>query len=887
MSEAPRIQLLSPRLANQIAAGEVVERPASVAKELLENSLDAGSRRIDVEVEQGGIKLLRVRDDGRGIPADDLPLALARHATSKIRELEDLERVMSLGFRGEALASISSVARLTMTSRTADAGEAWQVETEGRDMQPRVQPAAHPVGTSVEVRDLFFNTPARRKFLRAEKTEFDHLQEVIKRLALARFDVAFHLRHNGKTIFALHEARDELARARRVGAVCGQAFLEQALPIEVERNGLHLWGWVGLPTFSRSQPDLQYFYVNGRMVRDKLVAHAVRQAYRDVLYNGRHPTFVLFFEVDPAVVDVNVHPTKHEVRFRDSRMVHDFLYGTLHRALGEVRPDDQLAPPGATSLTEPRPTGAAAGEFGPQGEMRLAESVLESPAARVGWSGGSSASGGSSGYSAYTRPEAPPSLAEAGGAYKAYFAPLPAGEAPAALPESAQDIPPLGYALAQLKGIYILAENAHGLVLVDMHAAHERITYERLKVAMASEGLRGQPLLVPESIAVSEREADCAEEHSSWFQRLGFELQRLGPESLAIRQIPALLKQAEATQLVRDVIADLLEYGTSDRIQAHLNELLGTMACHGAEQLVQVRLDTVTGELISVDSALIYRGMDIGTAKPSRELLARYPHRLIDIRDPAESYSAAEFRADALAAMAKATARGRIPLLVGGTMLYYKALLEGLADMPGADPEVRAAIEAEAQAEGWEALHRQLAEVDPESAARIHPNDPQRLMRALEVYRLGGVSMSDLRRRQSAEKADFDASGRNQLPYTVAQLAIAPEQRQVLHARIAQRFRQMLEQGFIAEVEALHARSDLHAGLPSIRAVGYRQVWDYLDGKLSYAEMTERGIIATRQLAKRQFTWLRSWSHLHWMDSLAGDNLPRALKYLKTVSILA
>ena len=540
MSEAPRIQLLSPRLANQIAAGEVVERPASVAKELLENSLDAGSRRIDVEVEQGGIKLLRVRDDGRGISADALPLALARHATSKIRELEDLERVMSLGFRGEALASISSVARLTMTSRTADAGEAWQVETEGRDMQPRVQPAAHPVGTSVEVRDLFFNTPARRKFLRAEKTEFDHLQEVIKRLALARFDVAFHLRHNGKTIFALHEARDELARARRVGAVCGQAFLEQALPIEVERNGLHLWGWVGLPTFSRSQPDLQYFYVNGRMVRDKLVAHAVRQAYRDVLYNGRHPTFVLFFEVDPAVVDVNVHPTKHEVRFRDSRMVHDFLYGTLHRALGEVRPDDQLAPPGATSLTEPRPTGA------------------------------------------YTRPEAPPSLAEAGGAYKAYFAPLPAGEAPAALPESAQDIPPLGYALAQLKGIYILAENAHGLVLVDMHAAHERITYERLKVAMASEGLRGQPLLVPESIAVSEREADCAEEHSSWFQRLGFELQRLGPESLAIRQIPALLKQAEATQLVRDVIADLLEYGTSDRIQAHLNELLGTMACHGA-----------------------------------------------------------------------------------------------------------------------------------------------------------------------------------------------------------------------------------------------------------------------------------------------------------------
>lgn len=574
MSNLPRIQLLSPRLANQIAAGEVVERPASVIKELLENSLDAGARRIDVEVEQGGIKLLRVRDDGGGIPPDDLPLALARHATSKIRDLEDLERVMSLGFRGEALASISSVARLTLTSRTADADQAWQVETEGRDMEARVQPAAHPVGTSVEVRDLFFNTPARRKFLRAEKTEFDHLQEVIKRLALARFDVAFHLRHNGKTIFALHEARDAISRARRVATVCGPAFLEQALPIEVERNGLHLWGWVGLPTFSRSQADLQYFYVNGRMVRDKLVAHAVRQAYRDVLYNGRHPTFVLFFEVDPAVVDVNVHPTKHEVRFRDSRMVHDFLYGTLHRALGEVRPEDQLAAPAATEAVV-RPSGLAAGEFGPQGEMSLAANVLEQPAAEPTWRPPAG------GYQA-PRPQPVVPIAEAQGVYREYFAPLPAASAPVVLPESQGDVPPLGYALAQLKGIYILAENAQGLVLVDMHAAHERITYERLKVAMVSEGLKGQPLLVPESIAVSQREADCAEENGEWFRRLGFELQRLGPETLAIRQIPALLKQAEASQLVRDVLSDLLEYGTSDRIQAHLNELLGTMACHGA-----------------------------------------------------------------------------------------------------------------------------------------------------------------------------------------------------------------------------------------------------------------------------------------------------------------
>ncbi|QQE83604.1 DNA mismatch repair endonuclease MutL [Pseudomonas putida] len=582
MSGGSRIQLLSPRLTNQIAAGEVVERPASVAKELLENSLDSGARRIDVEVEQGGVKLLRVRDDGSGISADDLPLALARHATSKIRELEDLEGVLSLGFRGEALASISSVARLTLTSRTASASEAWQVETEGRDMTPRVQPAAHPVGTSVEVRDLFFNTPARRKFLKAEKTEFDHLQEVIRRLALARFDVAFHLRHNGKSILSLHEAHDETARARRVGAICGGGFMEQALPIDVERNGLRLWGWVGLPTFSRSQADLQYFFVNGRAVRDKLVAHAVRQAYRDVLFNGRHPTFVLFLELEPNGVDVNVHPTKHEVRFREGRSVHDFLYGTLHRALADVRPEDHLASAPAAAAEITRPTGQQAGEFGPQGEMRLASPVLEQPQVpQHSISNGGSGAGYQ--YQYTPRPSQPLPAAEAQAVYREFYKPLNDDAAgPATLPQSQGDIPPLGYALAQLKGIYILAENAAGLVLVDMHAAHERIMYERLKVAMASEGLSGQPLLVPESLALSQREADCAEEHAQWFQRLGFELQRLGPETLAIRQIPALLKQAEANRLVQDVLADLMEYGTSDRIQAHLNELLGTMACHGA-----------------------------------------------------------------------------------------------------------------------------------------------------------------------------------------------------------------------------------------------------------------------------------------------------------------
>ncbi len=574
MTDVRAIHLLSPRLANQIAAGEVVERPSSVVKELLENCLDAGAKRIDIDVEQGGVKRLQIRDDGHGIAADQLPLALARHATSKIAILEDLEGVASLGFRGEALASISSVSRLTLTSRTADAEQAWQVEAEGRDMQPRVQPAAHPVGTTVEVCDLFFNTPARRKFLRTEKTEFDHLQDVIKRMALARFDVGFHLRHNGKIILALHPAQDEVSQARRIAAVCGDAFLEQALPINVERNGLHLWGWVGLPTFSRSKADMQHFYVNGRIVSDRLVSHAVRQAYRDVLYGGRHPAFVLFLELDPATVDVNVHPTKHEVRFRENRSVHDFLYGTLHRAIADVRPDAALEPASTLSLhAEPAVSGLEAGEFGPQGHIQLSNAPSSQSAFQP--SAQPTSFNKSSYGQAIPQPIHAPENYQA--AYQAFAEPL------ANLGESAQEeIPPLGFAIAQLKGIYILAENQQGLILVDMHAAHERVMYERLKLAMANEGLRGQPLLVPETLALSEREVDCAEQYTQWFTQLGFELQGLGPESLAIRQVPALLKQADAAELVRDVLSDLMEYGTSDRIQAHTNELLATMSCHGA-----------------------------------------------------------------------------------------------------------------------------------------------------------------------------------------------------------------------------------------------------------------------------------------------------------------
>ncbi|KXU38725.1 DNA mismatch repair protein MutL [Ventosimonas gracilis] len=549
-----RIALLSPRLANQIAAGEVVERPASVLKELLENALDAGATRIEVEVEQAGIKRLLVRDNGAGIEADDLPLALQRHATSKIRDLADLERVQSMGFRGEALASISSVSRLTLTSRRRDAEYAFAVQTEGRDMRVQLQPAAHPFGSSVEVCDLFFNTPARRKFLRTEKTEFDHLQEVLKRLALARFDVAFSLRHNGKSVLNLPPATEPSEGARRVSMLCGSQFLEQVLPIALERSGLKLSGWIGLPTFSRSQADLQYFYVNGRAVRDRLVAHAIRQAYRDVLYHGRHPVFVLFLELDAALVDVNVHPTKHEVRFRDSRLLHDFLFGGLHQALAEVRP--QSTPAVATETHAQTPL--------EQSAMPLAEA----PAAtwRSAGSGLQSKPGG------FAVREAPAAL------YREYFAALDETQAT----DSSAEIPPLGYALAQLKSIYILAENQHGLILVDMHAAHERITYERLKQAMRHEGLRGQPLLVPQTLALSEREADCAQAQSHWFDKLGFELQRLSAESITIRQIPALLAGADAEGLLRDVLADLLEYGSSDRIEAHCHAILSTMACHGS-----------------------------------------------------------------------------------------------------------------------------------------------------------------------------------------------------------------------------------------------------------------------------------------------------------------
>ena len=538
-----RIQHLSELLANQIAAGEVVERPASVVKELAENSLDAGATRLEIDLEAGGTLLIRVRDDGEGMSVEDLPLALAPHATSKIRTLEDLERVLSLGFRGEALASIASVARLSISTATAGADHGSRLETGARG-EPLITPAAHPRGTTVEVRDLFFNTPARRKFLRAERTEFGHCEEVVRRLALARFDAGFTLRHNHKPVFSLRACTGVAEREQRLATLCGAPFLESALAVEVEASGVMLRGWVAQPSFSRSQSDLQYFFVNGRIVRDRLVAHAIRQAYRDVLYHDRHPAYVLYLDIDPMLVDVNVHPTKHEVRFRESRMVHDFLFHSLHRALAGTRAGGVEQ----SSMVAPAPPGEPG--------------VVQQ-------------------HGLWNRPDQG-AVRESIEAYRALSTGAPQGFPAAAISGVAQDVPPLGFAVAQIKGIYILAENREGLVIVDMHAAHERITYERMKSARDAGGVRAQPLLVPQQIAVSRREAECVEEHSATLAALGLELQRSGEEMVTVRQIPALLSGADIAALVRDVVAELREFGTSSRIEAHADQILAGMACHGA-----------------------------------------------------------------------------------------------------------------------------------------------------------------------------------------------------------------------------------------------------------------------------------------------------------------
>jgi DNA mismatch repair protein MutL len=554
-----RIRSLPPELVNQIAAGEVIERPASVVKELVENSLDAGATRIEIDIEQGGARLIRVRDDGSGIVAADLALAVSAHATSKIATFDDLERVGTLGFRGEALPSIASVSRFALTSRARDTDAAWRIEVDGGKSRAPV-PAQHPHGTQIEVRDLFYNLPARRKFLRVERTEFGHIDELVKSIALARTGAEFRLSHNGKPVRMLKPVGGGDDHARRVADVLGAEFLGNSLRIEHAAAGLRLSGWVGLPTASRAQADQQYFHVNGRLVRDRLVAHAVRQAYADVLFHGRHSAFVLFLELDPVLVDVNVHPAKHEVRFREGRLVHDFLYRTLDDALAGTRAGAaHLSMAGADSMASHFP--AAASVFAPQRQQGLGLDIREPLA----------------GYAALLGENRAPMTAFAAAGGRTVD-----GATTSANDQDAHGVPPLGFALAQLHGIYVLAENAHGLILVDMHAAHERITYEKLKTAREGEGIRSQLLLVPLSLALSEREAAVVEEQGERFAALGFDIVRSGPQSVAVRRIPVALDGADVAQLVRDVIADLAVHGHSRRIEESTNQLLGTMACHGS-----------------------------------------------------------------------------------------------------------------------------------------------------------------------------------------------------------------------------------------------------------------------------------------------------------------
>lgn len=549
-----RIQQLPLLLANQIAAGEVVERPVSVVKELVENALDAGADQIDIEIEQGGLRLIRVRDNGSGIHHDDLYLAVKSHATSKITTTEDLASIQTLGFRGEALASIGSISRLLINS-AQQAASGWQVSIEADQTLP-IAPSAHPQGTTVEVRDLFFNTPARRKFLRTEKTEFDRIDELIKRMALVSFQVGFTLKHNQRLIRRYNRASSSAMVVERLSHLCGSAFVEHALQLEAESAGLRLTGWIALPTFLRSQPDLQYFYVNSRMVKDKLIAHAVKQAYQDVLYRDRYPAYVLFLEIEATQIDVNVHPTKSEIRFREGRHVHDFILHTLLDALKTScekqcvninMPEEKNA---ALHLNQKNHT--------PE-ELPFTQHKKDSVVARTM-------------YPPATPLSKPAIMQSQLAIYQSLHK--------AVCDE--KNIADLGSALCQLQNIYILAENEQGLVLVDMHAAHERILYEQMKEKFSQQKIAIQSLLVPHLLRLSEREANIVEVYASFFSELGFQVQRLGNENIAVRAVPQLLADGPIEQLVRDIIADLLEHGESHRVNTNINRLFGTLACHAA-----------------------------------------------------------------------------------------------------------------------------------------------------------------------------------------------------------------------------------------------------------------------------------------------------------------
>jgi DNA mismatch repair protein MutL len=535
------IQVLPSQLIDQIAAGEVVERPASVVKELVENSLDAGAHSIGVEIAGGGSRLIRVTDNGVGIAADELQLALSRHATSKISSLDDLERLATLGFRGEALPSIGSVARMRITSRVAGAEHGWSVACEGGEID-EPKPAPHAFGTTIEVHDLFYNTPARRKFQRSEKTEAGHVEATLRHLALARFDVQFDFTNNERAAWKLALAQERAAQEARIEALCGTEFLASARYVSRSIEGLRLWGWLAAPAFSRSQADMQYTFVNGRVVRDKLLRHAVRLGYQDVLFQARHPAFVLFLELDPRRVDANAHPAKLEIRFRDSSLVHDFVYRTVETALAStLSSGERDAPPpvlGAAFAASARLALQAPSQAGlalPLSEVRERASLYHRLHART------------------------------------------------AAPDAADgEVPPLGFALAQLAGVYVLAANRDGLIVVDMHAAHERITYERLKRDLETHTLKSQALLVPVSVAVGATEADLVEECAAELESLGFLLVRRGPTTISVAAIPLALEGSDVEPLLRDLLSDLAAGQGAKRVEAAVNELLATMACHAA-----------------------------------------------------------------------------------------------------------------------------------------------------------------------------------------------------------------------------------------------------------------------------------------------------------------
>jgi len=584
------IQQLPDQLISQIAAGEVVERPSAVVKELLENALDAGATQITVRLEEGGVKRIAITDNGRGIAPEQLPLALARHATSKISSLHDLENVGTLGFRGEALASIASVAAVRITSRTPDAAHAYEIVG---SHEGTVAPSSGAFGTTIDVQDLYFNTPARRKFLKSEQTEYGHCAEVVRRIALARPDVSFSLSHNGRTIdhWNVSEA------AKRSAHILGSDFAEARLALDESAGPLHLHGYVGLPTASKARADGQFFYVNGRFVRDKVLVHAVRAAYQDVLHGDRFPSYVLSLDLDPALVDVNVHPSKIEVRFRDSRAVHQFVFHAVQRTLAQTSATAHGSVPAPITAAEVRPSGTPLWQ---SLQLSQAPSTPQMRPHEQTSFGAQLSTFSPSPYPAGSRwddPSTQGGVAQRTEAYGALFksdattTSAPAS-APMDVPLSASDRPlsnddfPLGFALAQLHGIYILAQNTRGLVLVDMHAAHERILYEQIKNALDAQAqgqeMQVQSMLIPVTFYADAIEVATATEHQDTLKALGFDIAALSPTTLAVRSVPTLLKNADAQTLARDVLRDVREYGGSRVLIERRNELLGTLACHTA-----------------------------------------------------------------------------------------------------------------------------------------------------------------------------------------------------------------------------------------------------------------------------------------------------------------